>query len=881
MDSVEALHILGLQPGADAVAIDMAFAAQASKLVERASNAPTAALKTKYERNLAVLRDAHAALRSAGVANTSIGVKVPSPAPPIPQAARTSAFPSIPEGSPLSRTQMFDLPGAAPSFTRFDSQVTGQPSAGGPSLLQPGTVIDERYEVRQQIGAGGMGAVFEAYDRVKGEAIAIKVLLPGLVANGAARDRFLTEAKLSCKLSHPNIVNVFDVHTSSGFDYLTMELLQGETLRESIEVRKAARSPFTAVEAIRIGRAVADALHYAHEHMVHRDIKPENIWICEDGTVKLMDFGIVRMLNRATMTKTSVAMGTAYYMAPEQLVGASQVDHRADQYSLGIVLYEMLANQLPTGAAAALRKIRKDIPGGLSDAVMKAIATPVEQRFPDMHAFSQALARKHADLPWKSIGVGAAAVAALALIVATYPTWSSWLSFGERAATLQANAIRNQGAADLLQKRLDKLATEIDQRAQQATQAVDRLKQQQTMARDAQTRADLDAQIADAQEVADNRQTIRDLARTHVFESDALLSAQGLFELARAQVREGSWSSAAESTEQLRSEFQRLIDTAGAIETTLQSRARFDKAIVAWGNLGERLGRDFAPAANVMEARDEAEALMRDGAFLEAAERWSKAAGNLDLQVSTLRDDVVPQLLTEAKDAESKNRLAEPKANNALDRYRMILQIESANSEAQQGLRRIGEAYEKRADASIRQAAFDRAEREARLAAELLGNPQIGDDLVARAGRARIEHRAQQERLRVENERLAEQQRREQAEAARLAEERRITMEREQAEATRIARINSCQSSCEAARSTCSARANRNQCELRTGVCVAASAISGYAAIRGGGTSDASMQMGQTCIENAQREHQSCLLRQQGEMQQCSQTAQFCVSRCS
>src|SRR6185369_10867461 len=193
--------------------------------------------------------------------------------------------------------------------------------------MEPGAVLSSRLEIGALLGQGGMGNVYAARDRLKDEDVAIKVLRQDLLFSTAAKERFLAEAKVSCNLSHPNIVRVYDVGQSGSYYYFSMERLKGHNLRKLIE-----------------------ALRYAHRYIVHRDIKPENIWLADDGTVKLMDFGIARAYSSSHMTQTGMTLGTAYYMAPEQQIAAKDVDWRADQYALGVVLYELLSGQLPTGA---------------------------------------------------------------------------------------------------------------------------------------------------------------------------------------------------------------------------------------------------------------------------------------------------------------------------------------------------------------------------------------------------------------------------------------------------------------------------------------------------------------------------------------------------
>jgi serine/threonine protein kinase len=134
-----------------------------------------------------------------------------------------------------------------------------------------------------------------------------------------------------------------------------------------------------------------EALEYAHRYIVHRDLKPENVWLAEDGTVKLMDFGIARAYSHSAITKTGMTLGTAYYMAPEQQAAAQEVDWRADQYSLGVVLYEMLTGTVPMGAATPLGKLRRDLPKRAAQAIMRAMAPQPKDRWASLDEFTHAL----------------------------------------------------------------------------------------------------------------------------------------------------------------------------------------------------------------------------------------------------------------------------------------------------------------------------------------------------------------------------------------------------------------------------------------------------------------------------------------------------------
>ncbi len=283
--------------------------------------------------------------------------------------------------------------------------------------MEPGAVLSSRLEIGALLGQGGMGNVYAARDRLKDEDVAIKVLRQDLLFSTAAKERFLTEAKVSCNLSHPNIVRVYDVGQSGNYYYFSMERLKGHNLRHRIEAYEREKRQFSIEEVTDIARQLIDALRYAHRYIVHRDIKPENIWVSEDGTVKLMDFGIARAYSSVHMTQTGMTLGTAYYMAPEQRVAAKDVDWRADQYSLGVVLYELLAGTLPTGAVKPLEAERRDLPKRYARALMRAMSPKPEDRFP---ALADLLAEM--DGPERKVAVGIGGLLMIAAGVAAAAT---------------------------------------------------------------------------------------------------------------------------------------------------------------------------------------------------------------------------------------------------------------------------------------------------------------------------------------------------------------------------------------------------------------------------------------------------------------------------
>jgi len=227
----------------------------------------------------------------------------------------------------LSKTKLADL-----------GTMSGIGEASAMEALPPGKVIADRFEIIGVIGQGGMGTVYEAYDQMRDDQVALKFLRPEFVSSDNARQRFLNEAKIAISLSHPNIISVYDVVKYENTCFLTMELLKGQSLRQRLHDLAQTSQVMPVNEAMSIAKDVSEALAHAHQSTIHRDIKPENIWLLPDGKAKLMDFGIARLQNQTSgLTKTSAVLGTAY-----------------DQYSLGVVLFEMLTGTLPIGRHSAV-----------------------------------------------------------------------------------------------------------------------------------------------------------------------------------------------------------------------------------------------------------------------------------------------------------------------------------------------------------------------------------------------------------------------------------------------------------------------------------------------------------------------------------------------
>ena len=260
-----------------------------------------------------------------------------------------------------------------------------------------------RYAIERELGAGGMATVYLAQDEKHDRKVAVKVLKPELAAVLGA-ERFVVEIKTTASLQHPHILPLFDSGTADGFLFYVMPYVQGETLRDKLN----RETQFGVDEAVRIARDVADALDYAHRHgVIHRDIKPENI-LLHDGRPMVADFGIALAVSAAAggrMTETGLSLGTPHYMSPEQATAEKEITARADIYSLGSVLYEMLTGNPPhTGAsaqqiimkiitesAAPVTQLRKSVPANVAAAVAQSLEKLPADRFESAKAFADAL----------------------------------------------------------------------------------------------------------------------------------------------------------------------------------------------------------------------------------------------------------------------------------------------------------------------------------------------------------------------------------------------------------------------------------------------------------------------------------------------------------
>ena len=289
-----------------------------------------------------------------------------------------------------------------------------QASTNAEVQLTPGQFLLERYEVQRKIGQGGMSSVYEACDHVRGEQVALKILLPHLAAKPKLQERFLQEGRLSSNFSHPNIARVYDLHQTASHILLSMELLHGSTLRHDMHRRKTQGQSYRPAEVVTILHQVAEALSVVHAaDIVHRDLKPENLWLGLDGTVKVMDFGIARDSVKGAHTTGPRGSGTPYYIAPEQLTASPTLDHRADQYSLAIIAYELLTGEIPQGAVVPPHIRHPHIPKKLSLTIFRGLSAAPEQRFNNIREFQAALQYDRRMPVLAKLAIAGLAVAAL------------------------------------------------------------------------------------------------------------------------------------------------------------------------------------------------------------------------------------------------------------------------------------------------------------------------------------------------------------------------------------------------------------------------------------------------------------------------------------
>ena len=274
--------------------------------------------------------------------------------------------------------------------------------------VKRGELFAARYEIIEELGQGGMGKVFKAYDHKVSEAVALKLIRPEIGVNEKAIERFKNELKFARKISHRNICRMHDLGEEGFVHYITMEFVAGEDLKRFI--RRA--GPLSTGKTLLITKQVAEGLAEAHRMgVIHRDLKPQNVMIDQEGNAKIMDFGIARFITTEGVTGSGVMIGTPEYMSPEQ-AELKEVDLRADIYSLGVVMYEMITGRVPfegetplsiamkhkTDRPRPVRELNPQASVGLANIIAKCMEKPREKRYQNIQELMDDLLKAEQDL---------------------------------------------------------------------------------------------------------------------------------------------------------------------------------------------------------------------------------------------------------------------------------------------------------------------------------------------------------------------------------------------------------------------------------------------------------------------------------------------------
>lgn len=353
-----------------------------------------------------------------------------------------------------------------------------------------GLVLDNRYRLKRLVGIGGMAMVFEADDLLKKTIVAVKILKEEFAADEVSVQRFINESKAVLMLSHPNIVKIFDVSVKGEYKYIVMEYIDGITLKAYMQRKGTLSVKETIAYSIQILRA----LEHAHlGGVVHRDIKPQNIMLLRSGQIKVTDFGIAKLPDAKTLTATDKAIGTVYYISPEQAAGEKGIDRRTDLYSVGVLMYEMITGKLPfdgeNPVSIALKQISEepkpprelnpDIPEGLEQIILFAMEKDKDKRFQTATQMIDLLKRvrenpgvvfKQKNTPKKASGgqggkssmlpiiMGVASAFLLVALISAFTVVHD-IFFGDTAnntATIEVEQFVGRAYDDALQKELDK-----------------------------------------------------------------------------------------------------------------------------------------------------------------------------------------------------------------------------------------------------------------------------------------------------------------------------------------------------------------------------------------------------------------------------------------
>lgn len=580
MNRTLAEKLLALAPQALPAAIREAYARRASQLGRERELAITRSLRERIEQELAGIRNARDFLLGQS-------------------------------SQPVDPDSLDELPLTSPP-----QGPVGAPRTPSPFSTTGNARVLDRYDLGEKLGSGGMGEVFAAFDRLTSQPVAIKFISERISSRTDSLQRFLSEARLSCRLSHPNIVRTFDVHEAAGRYFITMELLEGHTLRQHIATRIAAGHAFERAELSRILHQICAALAYAHKDLVHRDIKPENVWRCADGTIKLMDFGVALDVASADLAEASAALGTEGYRAPEQTTGADPVDQRADQYSVACLAVEMLAAPAPC-RPAQLRTDRIARGDPVRPVLERALSGRVGDRFDTILEFESALRNALLRARWRRYTPWLAALAfAIALLIGAgmySPQANSpaEVAAGDPASTL-APAL--QAHARLSEARA--LLAAIDTLVEQSREELERMRTEfaRSQSGSAATGTAIDALVTDA-----HRQNLEDAellaarARSWALMGDERIAVEGHLGAAEAAVERENWDEAATQAKQalarLSSSRAQLVAARNELAALRELSARIETLQARPGPLAltvaaDKLRQDLAEVRSTVASGD-------------------------------------------------------------------------------------------------------------------------------------------------------------------------------------------------------------------------------------------------------------------------------------
>lgn len=359
MEKEQAFNILNLESRASREEIDLARVTKRYEIEKLILNAPNSALKKKYKDDLNELELAYQVVLGSE-AKHAPGMNV---------------------------TRMRDRAGARVLY-RETGDGTQERSLG----ISAGDVLLDNYEVRHLLGAGGTSAVFSAFDKELAQEVAIKVFLPNTFENTKRREEFLcTLEKVKKEMVHSGIVRPYDARFEGDFLVVGMELIRGTALDKEIAERRAKRTIFETEEILHWVKDLCGILVEAHKTMSHKNLKPANIFITREGFLKIADFGIGTFLSSEMLSKIAHILGRDYYLAPEQLQGGNVTDAKADQYALGILLYELFSGEPLPRRLPALKSIREDVPDELSAVLDRVLESDPSLRYRDMQEFGSAI----------------------------------------------------------------------------------------------------------------------------------------------------------------------------------------------------------------------------------------------------------------------------------------------------------------------------------------------------------------------------------------------------------------------------------------------------------------------------------------------------------